>query len=402
MKSFEEKLASVSAEWVSAGLIGADTRTALLARHPVIQTGASRILAIFAGVGGALLLAGVSLVIKANWDRLGDWLKIAGVVALLLGAYAAGWRWKVSPGRSPKTGDACLMVGAVLFLLGIALVSQIFHLESRPSHGVLLWWLGIAAVPWLTRAKGAQFVSVIAGLTWLAMELQAADSWVRLSATGERWYAEEFFHFASAGGLVGVALLTAGLALRRTSFSLFAGLHEKLGLGLVCWALYALGFTWSGDMWRHHAMVPARWEAVAFLVVLAAGGVVAALRRNRTEVTSLAIWLVPGLVSVAAHLGGIELGDAGWLWGGLSCVALFVFNFGLVRRGLETGREGWINLGIVGLALNVFTRYFLLFGTMLEGGVFFIVTGLLVIGLGYFLERKRRTLVGAVRKEVAS
>jgi len=45
------------------------------------------------------------------------------------------------------------------------------------------------------------------------------------------------------------------------------------------------------------------------------------------------------------------------------------------------------------------TRYFDLFGTMLEGGVFFIVTGSLVIGLGIYLEKKRRALLGSLRKE---
>lgn len=74
----------------------------------------------------------------------------------------------------------------------------------------------------------------------------------------------------------------------------------------------------------------------------------------------------------------------------------------MIRRGLETGRESWSNLGVAGIALNVFTGYFVLFATMLEGGVFFIVTGLLVIGVGYALERKRRSLVAEVRKEVAS
>jgi uncharacterized membrane protein len=67
MKSFEEKLETISAEWVCEGLIGAETRAALLARHPATHTGVSRTLTIFASVGGALLLVGVSLVIKAKW-----------------------------------------------------------------------------------------------------------------------------------------------------------------------------------------------------------------------------------------------------------------------------------------------------------------------------------------------
>ena len=86
----------------------------------------------------------------------------------------------------------------------------------------------------------------------------------------------------------------------------------------------------------------------------------------------------------------------------LACLGLFLLNVGMIRDGLATGRESWINLGIAFVALNLFTRYFDLFGTMLEGGVFFVVTGVIVLGLGIYLERKRRTLVAAMhRKEGA-
>ncbi|MCX6950918.1 MAG: DUF2157 domain-containing protein [Verrucomicrobia bacterium] len=403
MKTFEERLVVASDEWVGAGLITGGQREGILARHPVpAGAGPNRFLGILAGVGGALFVVGVSLVIKSNWDQIGDWVKIAGVVALLLGSHALGWRLKVSPGLYPKLGDGCFMIGAVMFLLGIALVSQVFHLDSRPANGVLLWWAGIAALPWLVRAKGAQFVSVAAGLTWLGMELAARDSWLRLAVDSGRWYNDSFYLFAAMGFLVGTALLFFGTGLRTGRHADFAGLHEKLGLGLMCWALYALGFTWSVDHWSRHAVEAGRWQPVLLMGVIAAGAVMWARRRNRESVLPL-LWLVlPGLVPVLARLEGLDLGDSGWWWGGLACVALFLLNFGMIRVGLTEGREGWINLGIAGIALNIVTRYFLLFGSMLDGGVFFIVTGLLVLGLGYVLERKRRSLVSAVRKEAVS
>ena len=70
--------------------------------------------------------------------------------------------------------------------------------------------------------------------------------------------------------------------------------------------------------------------------------------------------------------------------------------------GLATGREGWVNLGILCIATNIVSRYFDLFGSMLEGGVFFIVTGVLVTGVGIYLEKKRRSLVGVLRTEAQS
>ncbi|MES2693193.1 MAG: DUF2157 domain-containing protein [Verrucomicrobiota bacterium] len=399
MKTFEERLETESAGWVSEGLILERQREALLARHPVTTSAANRFLAILGGIGGALFLVGVSLVIKSNWERIHDWVKIGGLLTLLVGSYAAGWRWKMQPGHFPRLGDTCLMVGAVCFLLGIALVSQIFHIDSRPANGVLLWWVGIAAVPWLTKARGAQFVSTMAGLIWLTMELNSQDSWLRLT-TGLRWY-NEAYPMAAAAFWVGVILLGLGLGLRGARGSVFAGLHEDLGLLYASGGLYALGFTWSVHSSSWDAVHAARLAPVLVLLGLAvAAGIWAWTRREETK--AFAGYLAVGAVPALAHLLGLDLGDGGWLWGGVSCLALFWLNLGMIRIGLATGREDWINLGMAGIALNVVTRYFLLFGTLLEGGVFFIVSGLLVLGLGFYLERKRRSLVGAMRKEATS
>jgi uncharacterized membrane protein len=396
----EAKLAEWSKGWVADGLVTAAQRDALLARHPVPATGSHRFLTILAMLGGTMLVVGVSLIIKSNWDYLGDWVKIGGLVALLSGGYALGYRLKIAPGRYPRTGDACLMAAAVCFLLGIALVSQIFHIDSRPANGVLLWWAGIVALPWLVRAKGMQMVSVIAGLWWLGLEFAAPDSWLRLAAdTGRRSNGE--WLFLATGVPVGWALAFFGLGLRGGRHEDFAGLHEKFGLLLVCVALYALSFTWSAQWWFSHAMPTVRALPVVLLAAMLAGGGVWAWRRNFAAFVGFGWALGATLIPAAGHLLGIELRDAGWLWGALAAGALFVLNLAMIRTGLALGRESWINLGMVFLALNIATRYFLLFGTMLEGGVFFIVTGLVVLGLGWYLERKRRALVDRVRGEAS-
>lgn len=214
----EEKLPDWSAEWVRDGVVTAAQRDAILARHPVPEGGHHRFLAILATIGGSLLLVGVSLIIKANWEEIGDWFKIGGLVTLLTGTYALGWRFKISPGHYPKIGDACLMVAAGCFMLGIALVSQIFHIDSRPANGVLLWWTGIVALPWLTRAKGMQFVSVVAGLTWFGFELASRDSWIALYGDDA---SNEGYLFAAAGTPVGLAVLLFGLGLRNGKHEFF-------------------------------------------------------------------------------------------------------------------------------------------------------------------------------------
>lgn len=397
----EEKLQKWSAGWVADGIVTVAQRDALLARHPVPASGSHRFLAILAMLGGTMLVVGVSLIIKSNWDQIGDWVKIVGLVALLTGSYALGYRLKIAPGCYPRTGDACLMAGAALFLLGIALVSQIFHIDSRPANGVLLWWAGIVALPWLLHARGMQLVSLIAGLTWLGMELAARDSIIGL-LPASRHYFNDGYLFAAASVPVGWTVALFGVGLRLGRHDDFAGLHEKVGLLIVCLALYALSYSWSTDWWRLHEMAPASGGSIVALVGLALGGVVWAWLQNYPALKRLAWAIAPTFVPVAGHLAGLDLLDSGWLWGACASVALFLLNLAMIRAGLAEERESWINLGMAFLALNIVTRYFLLFGSMLEGGVFFIVTGLLILGLGWYLERKRRSLVHRLRGEAGS
>jgi uncharacterized membrane protein len=200
--------------------------------------------------------------------------------------------------------------------------------------------------------------------------------------------------------LLGVTLFGLGVALRRTSREDFAGMHETLGLVVASGALYAIAFSWSAQHWFTLSMVAADRRATFFFLGLAAVAVIAAVWRNPRALLQLAWVFALGLVPAVAELFGIDLHDSGWLWGGLASVAMFLLNIGMIRAGVADGRECWINLGVAGIALNIFTRYFVLFGTMLEGGLFFIVTGLVVLGLGYYLERKRRALVRTSREEV--
>lgn len=400
MKHFEEKLEAASAAWVDQGVISPEQRAEILRLHPV-PAGTSRFVAIVATIGGLLFATGISLLIKANWTAIGDWTKIGGLVALLAGAYAGG-AWLIERGQR-ALGEAALMVGGILFLCGIALVSQIFHLNSRPAAGVFVWWLGIVAVPWLMKAKGAQFLSLAALLVWLGMEMNTAGSWIEVGAR-LRSGTHDWPFFAAVYVPLGLALWCSGLAMRGTRWEEFSGLQEKWGIVVTGAALYWLGFVrheWKRSWHEMARLDVSTWCALAVALALLGAAAVGAARASGRETRLLAPWLGLALAVPVCLVGIGSIGDGGWLWSGLAWLVLFVVSVATIRIGLETGREGWVNLGILFVALNVVTRYFDLFGTLLEGGVFFIVTGLLVTGLGLYLERKRRSLVAGLRKEVA-
>jgi hypothetical protein len=401
MSAFEEKLRVASVEWVGAGLITDEQRAAILARHPAKEGSGGRFIGIVATVGGLLFAVGVSLVIKANWESLGDWTKIGGLVALLVGSNVAGWKLKLAGEHLPKTGDACLMIGGIFFLCGIALVSQIFHLNSRPATGLLVWWAGIVVVPWLTGSKGAQFLSIVAGLAWLGYEMVTPGSWIEIASRASG-YGHDPVGVVAVFVFLGLGLWMSGLGMRGTRRSDFAGMHEKWGVVLTFGALYWLGFTRHAWGTTRHGL--GRFDASSLLAIglgllLAAVGLAAAWRRSGRETRTLLPWIAFACVPALGVFSG-PLGDGGWLWSALAWLALFVLCIGTVRVGLEAGRESWVNLGILGIAINVVTRYFDLFGSILEGGVFFILSGIIVTALGIFLERKRRVLLNTLRQEL--
>jgi uncharacterized membrane protein len=396
MKPFEEALESASADWVNDGVISDAQRLAILARHPLSEgsAGGSRFVAILATIGGLLLAVGISLLVKANWETLGDWVKIGGLVALMAAAYGACWHLKTPKGGYPTVGDAFLMVGALLFLAGIALVSQIFHLNARPATGVMIWWMGVVFLPWLMRAKGAQFVSMTAFLVWIGLEMGTADSWIAVdSRDGTTILAVYFF--------LGLAIWFSGVALRGTRRAIFAGLHEMWGFTVLGGALYWLGFLRHFSHWTTGGSMTGASTALILGGALAAVTGIWVWRASRRERLLLGPWLGIAIVAIGGIVFMPENG-AGWLWSAAAWGSLFVVSVALVRAGIETGREGWVNLGVAFIALNIVTRYFDLFGTMLEGGFFFIMTGVLVIALGIFLERKRRALLVRLRKGAAS
>lgn len=82
------------------------------------------------------------------------------------------------------------------------------------------------------------------------------------------------------------------------------------------------------------------------------------------------------------------------LLGAVLCVVAAWRKWGEWRR-----LSPWlVNLAIACIALNLFTRYFDIFSWMLNQGLMFLVSGAVVLGLDWYLERKRRALLGVIHR----
>lgn len=390
--SFESRLRKETARWVADGIVSPEQAARIEARHPESEGGAaSRFLSIISVLGAVLCAVGLALIISANWQDIHRWVKIGALVSLLAAANGTGWWLLHHRDDRARIGEALLIAGAVLFLLGIGLVGQIYHLAGRPGDPVLLWIAGIAPLPFLARSRGTFFVLLVATYLWLAIEASVRDGWLNFAASE---------HHSGEVSLP-LVLLCGSLIFYWTAFfwrpawESFARIQQAWPVALIGVTVYAAGFAHK-DWWGHRE--PLHGTATLLLIGVVAISAVAAAIRGWHAWRMLSPWLILAGGSAMLALGNLLGNDVRIAASVLSWVTLVVLNVFMVRAGLAQGRPWLVNLAIGFIALNLFTRYFDIFGSMFDQGLMFLVSGAVVLGLGWYLERKRRALLGAMRQ----
>lgn len=379
------------------GLITEDQRRQIIERLSLKEE-EGRLMQILATLGAVLVVAGVILLISANWENIPRGVKIGTGLALMLVAWAGGWFLRERRGSHPKTGEALYLVGAGLWLANIALVGQIYHLSSRMPNAILLWLAGIAATPWILRARGLFAMSLIAGVVWIGCELNAADG-----LFGGSWNEAQVPLY----GLVGLFFAGWGWFLRTGRRAEFADAADRLGMLLLLGSAYP--FCWRG-FWVHG--LPQHPAALTLLPVLLVGGVALlalGLARTRSDLPVQWRWtwgLTLGglgtLLTVALALGA-RGGDrwsyhdeAQWLYMAFA-LGLFVACLLQVQVGVMLRQPFLVNLALALVVLVLIAVYVSLFGTMATTGWMLLLSGIFLLAFGVYLERKRRQLLRQMR-----
>jgi len=360
-----------------------------------------------------LIAAGIVLLITAHWNEIPRGVKIASGLLLMLGFHAGGW-WlstlRSSPatedgrevqGKYRKTGEALHLIGSCLFLANIALIGQIYNIVSRPPNAFLLWWIGIAALPWLLRSKAQHVLFLIAFGIWFGFEVNEHGGLIYCESD------RQVLLYA----LLGLVYLGAGYCLRRGVFSEFAGVTEKLGL--LAFLIFIYPLTWKEFFVRWDNSEIQQWFfpalAVFALLLLVAGF------KNLTALTRQWRWtwfasLLGMMVFMATvWFGCWQLDHAGesrhYFWGEswsylVGSLALFVFCLLQIQIGIQVRSQFLVNLGVVFIALDILAAYCDLFGSMARTGVMFLISGIFLIVFGVYLEKKRRALMTQIKAQL--
>jgi uncharacterized membrane protein len=395
-----------------AGLISAEQRDKIIAHFGLKEDG-GKFLVIVSFIGAVLVAAGIALLISAHWNEIPRGVKIAAGLALMLGAHAGGW-WlhqgggdAPSPARSatgasqprgnyPNTGEALHFAGSLLFLGNIALIGQIYNIVSRPPNTFLLWWIGIAALPWLLRSA-AQFALLLLAIgIWFGVEINDATSLIRFDDEQQ----------VLAYALLGLVFTGFGFLLRRSANKDFSVVAETFGL--LAFTLFSYPLTWSGFLswgYRHAELnpwlLPALGTFAALLIALGCRNLTTLLPRWR--VTWGATLAGAAALLVAANFVPQQ---NEWQWFGrmtplntVAAIAFFIYGLLQVQVGVQERSRFLVNLGVTLIALDIIATYFGLFGSMAFTGMMFVISGTFLILFAVFLEKKRRALMKQINSQ---
>ena len=373
---------------------------------------AGRIAKIVAWLGGLLIGAGLVALIGLNWDALGKWTKLALVFVALVGLHAAGWRLQVArdggPGRSPGVGLA--LTGAALLGFGgaIALVAQIYHLDSHWPNALLAWWL--LDLPFVLLFGSRWLLTIVVALfaSWgfASVEVWTHDHevWNDELAWGYAWIALPAFVAAAGalarGGRFDRFAPLLGLLARLGAFgglfflSFHDGVHDRVA---------SSGATRLLDPERLHRfellLAPAAVFVAGALLLLA---VAAFVRRGWRAGRG---WFAEPLDTAAIVASAALVALCDFFVPELAFLAanalVLAAVLGLIVRGVRGGRVADVNFALVAFFVTAIARYFEFFAKGFDAAFTFLGAGVLLLGLGYFIERLRRKFVAQARRSRA-
>ena len=352
----------------------------------------NRLIVVLSTLGAVLIASGIISFVAANWQGMPAMAKLFLLIGGQTAAYWIGYQLQFVRGY-PRVGEAIMFTGAVWFGANVFLVAQSYHLGTDNPDLMILWFLGVLPLAYLARSTSITVMAVgifTVGISW------KAATWV----DGP----ESAFLVMGSLFLTAALLYSIGmLHLRRANLKLHAGPYLISGALLAIGLAYVLTFnevfedTLSLTILDFQTLSGSYLALAGILSAVTGAALVVAVRNSdNNAVNPVGRYAEPGVVALVIAFG--------WFTATLpfNSIALYVtaFNlllvlliFGSIVLGIINRREALINVGIIFFVIDLSTRYIELTVDMLDTSLAFVVGGLLLLGVGYGMERARRQLL---------
>ena len=353
------------------------------------------------GLGALVLGLGIILIIASNWALFNDGAKFVSFLILLIGSHAAGFL--LSKRDYPRLSSALHFLGAGLFLAGIGLIAQIFHLRSSAGTSYLIWAVAIAPLAFTLRNGAIALLTIFAFYMWGVTYIGHISSW-----------SQEGLIIMLFSSTVAFSTLMGGMVLRTKGSDMAGYLTFPAAICVIGW-LYALGFTHE---WGSYALRGGLDNTALLLLpisVLAAGAACWLWlfnedRQNRQRrllllaLSSFVVTLILLTIMVTSGAGDdyIKQWKFGWtkklyifpLFVSISAwVSYFAITFWGAIYGALNHRKGLLNGSVLLIGIGIFTRFIELIGSMMDTGLAFVICGMFLLLIGFKLEKWRKNLI---------
>ena len=403
-RGYRQRLEADLVKWVADGVISGDAAQSIrTARFG--EEAASRLPAIFAMLGALMLAASVSAFVAANWQEIPRLVRLFGILALI----AACFPIALQLGRRAMSwgDDAAVTFATLCFGAGVALVGQMYHLPGDWPAGAMLVAIGAALAAALTGKSGPLVIAFAAMTAWSCGRF---DDWQWREI---HWPFLLLFvpAFALALGRENrLVAHTAILALSVWFAALLAAyVPDRDGIrvidgGLAISAAYmAVGLlAWEKD-WHAEFRALLPWGAWIFGVLLCAE-TVRALESARVHFLDIGVGMAYGAALVALASLGLLARDKGRLaliaacaialtiplmFAGLGDVpsrllvpiAVLASAVTLIAGGLVAGLRSLVIVGYAVFGVSILILLWRTVGTLLGQSLFFLVAGVVLLGL---------------------
>lgn len=340
------------------------------------------------GLGAMLIGLGFLSTIAANWAEFSRAFKVALVLSAYIGAILSAWSLEPS---YPRTSRALLLLGSFIYGGGIFLIAQIFN-EGGHYTTALFWWMaGIAPVVWVFKDRLQLILLQTVALVYFHGVYEA---WRYVDGYG---YAERTLAVFFRGLVWPAEPLTVLAAL----WTLWWRLDKRWSLGFKLNVFILFNFVGIHAIRYFH-------DITLLLILFACLGAVLCVCAAGYWREELSGWGVALVGSCGLILTLPEI----WKWSRIMREDML---FGLASSFPNTRPEVALAVGtglLVCLLLLWFVRkgsvlataffcllilrfYFDRFYDFMPKALFFTVGGVLLAGLGFFLEHVRKKKKGA-------
>ncbi|NHN30026.1 DUF2157 domain-containing protein [Paenibacillus agricola] len=361
-------------------------------------------------LGSILVGLGILSFVAANWQEIPQMARLLMIIVLMVACYGGGELFRKS--GNDRLGLAMTTLGLISFGGGIVLIAQMFHLVSYDIMSFIVWGSVGTLLTYLYRSKFLYLISLLifTCAQWYSTIEHDGFSYVGfiIMAVGLGYYGWKNQHMLLAWFFsLSIVLQSLILVLDRE--------WKFLWIFIPLMALYAVG-DWIKDRSSGFALQSVPLAAAFLFAIVMVLMFDDFTDGDRYELLAEPLYFIFSmLVILAASLFGKWTNgriSSGFEWvllvpviylqssiAVMYLVILFFFSFYVLWSGYMEQWRFKINFGTLLFIVTTMVAYGKLTWAFMDKSLFFILGGLILLGLSWFLNHRKKLVLSDMKKE---